>query len=89
VRTIVGSPTPAGEARAVVDIGDVRPSARGSFIAAESGYFRAKFAQKKLVKESSIPYSIVQVTQFFEFLGTVDGDLGRVDVPLAQAVQGA
>lgn len=34
----------------------------------ESGYFRAKIAQQKLIKESSIPYSIVQATQFFEFL---------------------
>ena len=34
----------------------------------ESGYFRAKIAQEKLIKDSSIPYSIVQATQFFEFL---------------------
>src|SRR5438477_3569542 len=34
----------------------------------ESGYFRAKIAQEKLIKESSIPYSIVQATQFFEFV---------------------
>src|SRR5437588_6230753 len=32
----------------------------------ESGYFRAKIAQEKLIKESSIPYSIVHATQFFE-----------------------
>src|SRR6201988_3631155 len=35
---------------------------------AESGYFRAKIAQEKLIRESSIPYSIVRATQFFEFL---------------------
>src|SRR5499433_1131099 len=35
---------------------------------AESGYFRAKIAQEKLIKESSIAYSIVHATQFFEFL---------------------
>jgi uncharacterized protein YbjT (DUF2867 family) len=35
---------------------------------AESGYFRAKIAQEKLIKESSIPHSIVHATQFFEFL---------------------
>src|SRR5437762_735465 len=35
---------------------------------AESGYFRAKIAQEKLIKESAIPYSIVHATQFFEFL---------------------
>jgi uncharacterized protein YbjT (DUF2867 family) len=35
----------------------------------ESGYFRAKIAQEKLIKNSStVPYSIVQATQFFEFL---------------------
>jgi uncharacterized protein YbjT (DUF2867 family) len=41
-------------------VGTDRPS--------ESGYFRAKIAQEKLIKESSIPYTIVQATQFFEFL---------------------
>jgi len=45
----------------------------------ESGYFRAKIAQEKLIKESSIPYSIVHATQFFEFLKgladiSVEGD---------------
>lgn len=34
----------------------------------ESGYFRAKIAQEKLIKAGSIPYSIVHATQFFEFL---------------------
>ena len=34
----------------------------------ESGYFRAKMAQEKLIKGSSIPYSIVRATQFFEFI---------------------
>jgi uncharacterized protein YbjT (DUF2867 family) len=34
----------------------------------ESGYFRAKIAQEKLIQESSIPYTIVHATQFFEFL---------------------
>src|SRR5262249_57203373 len=34
----------------------------------ESGYFRAKIAQEKLITESPIPYSIVRATQFFEFL---------------------
>jgi uncharacterized protein YbjT (DUF2867 family) len=35
---------------------------------AESGYFRAKIAQEKLIKESPIPYTIIHATQFFEFL---------------------
>jgi len=34
----------------------------------ESGYFRAKLVQEKLIKASSIPYSIVRATQFFEFV---------------------
>jgi uncharacterized protein YbjT (DUF2867 family) len=33
-----------------------------------SGYFRAKIAQENLIKGSSIPYSIVRATQFFEFV---------------------
>lgn len=37
----------------------------------ESGYLRAKVAQEKLIGESSIPYSIVRATQFFEFLGRI------------------
>ena len=36
-----------------------------------SGYLRAKFAQEKLIKESSIAFSIVQATQFFEFLTSI------------------
>jgi uncharacterized protein YbjT (DUF2867 family)/nitrite reductase/ring-hydroxylating ferredoxin subunit len=34
----------------------------------QGGYFRAKFAQEKLIKDASIPYSIVRATQFFEFV---------------------
>ncbi|QNI30928.1 SDR family oxidoreductase [Alloacidobacterium dinghuense] len=34
----------------------------------ESGYFRAKMAQEKLIQASSIPHSIVRATQFFEFV---------------------
>ena len=33
----------------------------------ESGYFRAKIAQENLIKASSVPYSIVRATQFYEF----------------------
>ena len=40
----------------------------------ESGYFRAKLAQEKLIAESSIPYSIVRATQFYEFLNRIAGD---------------
>ena len=47
----------------------------------ESGYFRAKIAQENLIKGSSIPYSIVRATQFYEFvkgiadLSTTDGHI--------------
>ncbi len=34
----------------------------------QSGYFRAKSAQEKLIENSAIPYSIVHATQFFEFV---------------------
>jgi uncharacterized protein YbjT (DUF2867 family) len=33
-----------------------------------SGYFRAKLHQENLIKASSIPYTIVRATQFFEFV---------------------
>ena len=33
----------------------------------ESGYMRAKVVQEKLIESSSIPYTIVHATQFFEF----------------------
>ena len=51
---------------------------------AESGYFRAKIAQERLIKASSIPYTIVHATQFFEFLkGLADISVvgGRVHLP--------
>jgi uncharacterized protein YbjT (DUF2867 family) len=37
----------------------------------EYGYFRAKIAQEKLIMGSSIPYSIIRATQFFEFIGRI------------------
>jgi uncharacterized protein YbjT (DUF2867 family) len=49
-----------------------------------SGYFRAKIAQEKLIQESSIPYSIVRATLFFEFVkGIADFSVegGKVHVP--------
>src|SRR5881392_772634 len=36
-----------------------------------SGYFRAKMAQENLIKASSIPYTIVRATQFFEFVSGI------------------
>jgi uncharacterized protein YbjT (DUF2867 family) len=37
----------------------------------DSGYFRAKLTQERLIAESGIPYTIVRATQFFEFLGAI------------------
>jgi uncharacterized protein YbjT (DUF2867 family) len=37
----------------------------------ESGYFRAKLAQEKLIKAAGIPFTIVHSTQFMEFLGGI------------------
>jgi uncharacterized protein YbjT (DUF2867 family) len=55
----------------------------------DSGYFRGKFAQEKLIKESSIPYSIVHATQFFEFVKSIaaeatDGNTVRLAPVLIQ-----
>jgi uncharacterized protein YbjT (DUF2867 family) len=55
----------------------------------DSAYFRAKIAQEKLIKESSIPYSIVHATQFFEFIKRIadeatDGTTVRLPPVLIQ-----
>jgi uncharacterized protein YbjT (DUF2867 family) len=55
----------------------------------ESGYFRAKLAQEKLIEGSSIPYTIVHATQFFEFIsgiadGATDGNTVRLPPALFQ-----
>ena len=57
----------------------------------ESGYFRAKIAQEKLIKGSSIPYSIVHATQFFEFIKSIaqaatDGNTVRLAPVLIQPI---
>jgi uncharacterized protein YbjT (DUF2867 family) len=49
----------------------------------DSGYYRAKLTQEKLIASSPIPYSIVHATQFFEFIehiaqAATDGDTVRV-----------
>jgi uncharacterized protein YbjT (DUF2867 family) len=56
---------------------------------AESGYFRAKIAQEELIKDSSIPFTIVHATQFFEFVksiadGATDGGTVRLAHVLIQ-----
>lgn len=53
------------------------------------GYFRAKLVQEKLIAESSIPWSIVHATQFFEFVKNIadassDGSIVRLAPVLIQ-----
>jgi uncharacterized protein YbjT (DUF2867 family) len=55
----------------------------------ESGFFRAKLVQENLIKASSISYSIVRATQFFEFVKNIadfstDGNKVRLPPALIQ-----
>ncbi|MEH6417103.1 SDR family oxidoreductase [Pseudomonas sp. CGJS7] len=52
-----------------------------------SGYFRAKSAQERLIRDSGIAYTIVHSTQFFEFLpGIVQSGADGAAVRLPQAL---
>ena len=58
-----------------------------------NGYFRAKVAQEKLIKESSVPYTIVRSTQFLEFAGGIadeatKGNQVRIAPVLFQPIAG-
>ena len=37
----------------------------------DSGYFRAKLAQERMIADAGIPYSLVHATQFFEFIRSI------------------
>ena len=57
----------------------------------ESGYMRAKVAQENLIKASKVPYTILQSTQFFEFVGGIIqsgtvGDAIRLSPALLQPI---
>ena len=57
----------------------------------ESGYLRAKAAQENLIKTSSIPYTILESTQFFEFIERIakealDGEVYRLSPGLMQPI---
>lgn len=57
----------------------------------DSGYLRAKVEQERLIRESTIPYSILHSTQFFEFAGSIVsagtvGDTIRLSSALFQPV---
>ena len=57
----------------------------------DNGYFRAKVAQERLIKDSGIPYTIIRSTQFMEFLraiaaSSVDGSMVRISPGLLQPI---
>jgi uncharacterized protein YbjT (DUF2867 family) len=69
----------------------VAMSVVGSDRLPESGYLRAKVAQEQLIQASSIPYTIVRSTQFYEFVESIadaatDGDTVRVPSASIQPV---
>ena len=99
-RTIVGG---RGGARVLRDLDPQHPrreaaagvghhvalSIVGTERIAGSGYINAKVAQEKLIENSSVPYTIVHATQFFEFAvriadGATVGDTVRVPPVLIQ-----
>src|SRR4051812_36349739 len=55
----------------------------------DSGYFRAKLAQERLIKSSPIPYTLIRATQFYEFVRAIpqfstEGDTVRLPPVLFQ-----
>ncbi|NLG62094.1 MAG: NAD(P)H-binding protein [Candidatus Cloacimonetes bacterium] len=55
----------------------------------ESGYFQAKLTQERAIEHSTIPFTIVRATQFFEFIAPIadagtDGDVVRVPPVMIQ-----
>ena len=61
--------------------------------ASEGGYFTAKAAQEKLIRDSGRPYSIVHGTQFFEFVKSIAdaatvGHVVRLSRALIQPIAG-
>jgi uncharacterized protein YbjT (DUF2867 family) len=59
-----------------------------------SGYFRAKLVQERLISASSIPFTILRATQFFEFAASMaqsatDGDAVRLPPALMQPILAA
>jgi uncharacterized protein YbjT (DUF2867 family) len=78
------------DAEAAAGVGHhVALSVVGTERLSESGYFRAKNAQEKMIERSPIEYSIVHATQFFEFIERIaddatDGNTVRVAPVLIQ-----
>lgn len=79
-------------AEAVAGIGHhVALSVVGTDRMLASGYFRAKMKQEEVIKASSIPYTIVRATQFFEFVNAIaqaatDGQTVRVSSAMMQPI---
>ncbi len=58
---------------------------------ADSAYFRAKMVQENAVRTSTVPYTIVRATQFFEFAegiarAATDGEVVRVPAATVQPI---
>lgn len=52
-----------------------------------NGYFRVKYVQERVLRDSELPYTIVRAAQFFEFISPVMGlstREGRVYLPSTQ-----
>jgi uncharacterized protein YbjT (DUF2867 family) len=82
-RTLLGAESAAGVGH------HVALSVVGNDRVPDGGYLRAKAAQEKLIAASTIPYSIVRATQFFEFFESIaqtatDGDTVRLPGALVQ-----
>jgi uncharacterized protein YbjT (DUF2867 family) len=80
------------DAEAAAGVGHhVALSVVGTERLSESDYFRAKIAQEKLIVGSSMSYSIVHATQFFEFIKSIaqaatDGNTVRLAPVLIQPI---
>ena len=79
-------------AEAIADVGHhVALSVVGVERIKDSSYFRAKATQEDLIRASSIPYTIVRSTQFFDLMDRIldlgmEGDVIRVPPALIQPV---
>jgi uncharacterized protein YbjT (DUF2867 family) len=84
-RNVLGAARAArvGHVVALSVVGTKELSEGGDPATTTAGYFVAKVSQEALIEESSIPYSIVHATQFFEFISSIadastDGGVVRV-----------
>jgi uncharacterized protein YbjT (DUF2867 family) len=68
------------DAESAADVGHhVALSIVGTERVADSGYLRAKRAQEKIIEDASVPYTIVQATQFFEFAARIAEEASAAD----------